>query len=259
MIPEGGLSSTPVPGQITGGRALTETFFRDFETAGVDFNDPSQGLQVKVWRARIVNNSRIVLDAEGVPETEVIIAAGVSEVSFSFDSNMEYAVAYMQGNLAQLSWFDTTVNERVLVEYPGVTNPRLTLDDKRATQTDRELILAYVRDNNLYIRQQSDRFLVEILLQENVNARLLKFGLNDQLRLQFEFIPLVEKQHRGAGRSGGEPPREKTQGRVTGPQQLREQARMQKERDLMLLQRLEREEAARKRREYDAIALLLLS
>lgn len=188
MIPDNSLSSSPVYGVIQGGRALTESVTEDYETGGVALNDPSEGLQVKVWRARIVNQSSIVVDADGITPFIVVTGSSITEVSISFDSNMQIVVAYTDNNVAKLYWYDTLTAGYVTTEYPGAKNPRVSLDDKRDVQSDnRDVIFAYIRSGGLYFRMQRDRYEVEYLLNSSVTGLFLKFGMNNKLRLQFEF------------------------------------------------------------------------
>jgi hypothetical protein len=70
----------------------------------------------------------------------------------------------------------------------GVVTPRITYDDKRQLGSGgysvSDLVLAYVLDDNLYIRLQRDRFSIAYLLAEEVTP-LIKIGFTRALRLQF--------------------------------------------------------------------------
>lgn len=187
-LPDGVLSTEPVEAPFLGGRALPVTDIRDYETGGIALQDPSQGLLVQTWRARILNNNTdIVVDADSVAETTLISGTNITEVSLAFDSNMNPAVAYVEDGTAKLYWFDSTLPGQTTTEFPGIVTPRVSLDDKRPLQSAiRDVIFAYLRDGNLYYRQQRDRYLTEYLLQEDVGSPgLIKIGMNRQLRFQF--------------------------------------------------------------------------
>jgi len=67
----------------------------------------------------------------------------------------------------------------------SVSSPKLTMDDKRESQSaSNDIIFAYVKSGSLYYRQQRDRFQTEYFLRSGV-AKLKKIGMNDKLRLQF--------------------------------------------------------------------------
>ncbi|WKT59097.1 hypothetical protein Q2E61_09170 [Microbulbifer thermotolerans] len=188
MLPDNTLSSEAVPAPFTGGRALPVTDVIDYESGGIALQDPSRGLSVQVWRARVAhNNSAIVLDAEQVAATTLITGNNITEVSLSFDSNMRPVVAYVDDGVAKLYWYDTQQSAQVITEFAGAITPRVALDDKRALQSaGRDVIFAYLRGGNLYIRQQRDRYQTEYLLQASVDSPgLIKIGMNRELRFQF--------------------------------------------------------------------------
>jgi hypothetical protein len=135
-----------------------------------------------------------------VPEFVAFSAPGITEFSFSFDQNMRLAIAFVQDGVAKLRWFDSVPGQTVITEYPSAITPRVVLDDKRFTQTSAsDIIFAYMRNGDLYYRQQRDRFQTEIdpteLMPEPERTQtrernalspgLIKIGFNRQLRLQF--------------------------------------------------------------------------
>lgn len=192
MIPEQRLSITPVPGALLGARGSRPvTATHDYEDGGIALNDPSRGLQFQVWEAYLQNNN-IVLEAPGYPPTVVYTgAAAITEVSLAFDQNMRPTIAFVEGGQAKLRWFDSVPGQQVVtVLDANVVNPRVTLDDKHPLGVpDSDVILAYLRLGGLYFRAQRDRYGVEYPLQAEAPAELIKIGLSDQYRLQFEFAP----------------------------------------------------------------------
>lgn len=131
----------------------------------------------------------MMLDAREVPEFVWIAIPRMTEISFSFDANMQPAVAFVADGQAYLNWYDNTVPGYVTTTLSAdVETPRVTLDDKRHVGSNgyqvSDVILAYTRGGNLYYRQQRERYTVERLLKEGVTP-LIKIGFNRQLRLQF--------------------------------------------------------------------------
>lgn len=193
MMPQNRLSTTTLPSPFIGARALAVTDVTDYEDGGIALNDPSAGLMYQVWRARLIDDV-VILDTPYNTESftyanPIIILTGtdLTEISFTFDQNMRIALVYMQGGRAKLEWYDSSVESRVTTTLAeGISCPKIFLDDKRVMENSTsDIILAYVKDGNLYMRMQRDRFLIEYLLKTGVKWRLKKFGMGHNLRLQF--------------------------------------------------------------------------
>lgn len=189
MIPANSLTSEPILGNYLFPDNLATSKTRDYELGGVALNDPSQGLRVQMWVCELVGNN-VVVYAESVPQTTLFTREGIEEISFTFDQNMNPAVAFVQNGVAWLWWFDSVPSEQVFTELGAdYVTPRVCLDDKRKLQSGTsDIILAYVRNENLYFRAQRDRFAVEYLLKSGVGGTLVKVGMTDQRRLQFELL-----------------------------------------------------------------------
>lgn len=207
MLPDDGqFSSSPVPSVFTGGRALPVRDVVDYELGGVALNDASQGLMLQMWRAQIVDDNKIVLDAQNVPEATIINGINITEVSFSFDRNMNPAVAYVEDGVAKLYWYDSTLPGMTTTVYPDIVTPRLSHDDKRDLQSAiSDVIFAYLRneggENRVFYRQQRDRYTIEYdptaalepSIRDDYRAQvaaspgLIKIGMSRQNRFQFMF------------------------------------------------------------------------
>lgn len=205
MLPDNTLSTQPIPTRFSGARSLPITKTVDYEDGGIAFNDPSQGLLYQRWRAKIVGDD-IVFDSPAVTPVVVFTRPGITEISFTFDQNMRPVIAFFAGGRGYLRWYDTAVGNQVVTPLAeDVITPRVTLDDKRATQSGiSDIILAYKRGNNLYYRQQRDRFTIEydptadMPEPERSETRaqiarskgVIKIGMSRQLRLNFmlEFL-----------------------------------------------------------------------
>lgn len=183
------LSTYPAPSPFIGSRSRSISKRRDFEDGGIALNDTSQGLLYQQWRAILINNQVLLTSATQTTPVVILSATGIEEISFSFDQDMRHCLAYVQNGNSKFLWYDPDVAEYVTIDLPsGTITPRVALDDKRPEFIDNsDIILAYVRDNNLYFRKQSDKFLTEYLLSTAVNYGLTKIGMGTALRFQFEF------------------------------------------------------------------------
>lgn len=169
----------------------------DYERGGVALSDPSLGLDVKTWRARLVGD-QVRISAEPYDtETVYLEASGITELSLAFDQNMRPMVAFMQGGAAKLNWYDSLAGEVVTTTLAaGTRSPYLALDDKRDGQSgSSDVILAYILGNRLCTRQQRDRFTIETTRKWFVgNAVSIKrMGMNAGLRLQWELTGLQNR------------------------------------------------------------------
>lgn len=189
-LPGNVLSSSPVKAEFlqpdaSGRKSKTE----DFERGGVALNDVSQGMNVQDWRVRIVGTTmRLGVYPDGV-ESDLFLAAEVSEVSLAFDQLMRPAVAYMQAGIAKLYWYDTALSAQSTLTIGAVRTPFLCLDDKRATQSSTsDILLFYLTGTELRYRQQRDRFTIERTLATGLDGGsfITRCGMGTNLRLHIE-------------------------------------------------------------------------
>lgn len=190
-LPENVLSTTAVPSAFIGARAVVYPGLVDYMDGGVAIQDPSRGLDFQVWAAAVKSNfveDWIELSAPNTPAFTVYTGIGITEVSLSFDQNMQPAIAFVEAGTAKLTWYDTTVAEMVVTEIPGnVSNPRVALDDIRPSQSAvSDIILAYLKDGALYYRQQRDRYTIERTLDPGPWSALIRTGMGSNYRFQFQ-------------------------------------------------------------------------
>ena len=188
MLPGQALSASVDSGSFLGPRSGRVDLLVDHEWGGADFNDPTMGPRYQPWWC-VYACGQVVVGADSVPATVMYEAEGITEISFCFDQNMNFNLAFIQNDQAKIWWYDTTINDmRVTSLAADVENPRLSLDDKRDIASNiNDLILAYIRGTGLYYRQQRDRYETEYLLSDSVPGPLLKVGMNNRYRFQFEF------------------------------------------------------------------------
>lgn len=189
MLPDHVLSTTTYPAQFRYPRNIPKRPLIAYEYGGVALNDPSQGLRVKVWKGEYIDGN-VVVSAPGVPPTSVLELANIADFDFTFDQNMQVAVAYeLIGGGSRFLWYDNTISDYVTLELPaGSITPRCALDDNRDSQTNAsDIILAYVRAGHLYIREQRDRYAVEYDLSDQAGpGGLIQIGMNRLWRFQFQ-------------------------------------------------------------------------
>lgn len=214
MLPQNALSTNPVVGNFIQGRAQTVNLLVDYESGGIGLNNPSAGMLYQIWKGELLNLRDIYISAPNTPRTHLVSTGfACTEISIAFDQNMRPHVAYMDGSFARFYWFDPTIPGPAILTLPaGSRNPKVTLDDKREIHSsDSDIILAYMRGTSLYFRFQRERYLIERLLKTNVVGDLLKIGMADSSRVQFQFgvrmtqEELIEKLAAGSPISGSTP------------------------------------------------------
>lgn len=194
-FPYNSLSSEPVPGVFLGsGAANILDRLRDYEEGPISEQDPSEGLMYQEWRAYIKDNN-IILEADNLPPRVVYEGQGeLTDISIAFNQNGNLHYAYVEDDVAKLFWYDTTTSQFEVMTLPaGSRTPKITLDDKRLTQTtNSDIILSYIKaDNGLYYRQQRDRFQIERLLHPGPFVMIRQMYMNNGWRLQWLLVPGV--------------------------------------------------------------------
>ena len=168
-----------------------------YQLGGISVSDPSKGLQVQTWMAQLVNpalsTSYVTLSAPTYPTQTLYTLSYISQISLAFDQNMKPCLAYMQQGLSYLWWYDATIPGYTVVPLPsGSYSPQVTLDDKRLVsvqQSFTDIVLIYLRNANMYMRQERDRFTTEYVLLQGIeyyNPQLYKIGMcsSDRLLIQ---------------------------------------------------------------------------
>lgn len=192
MLPQKVLSTLAVTADFKSPRDRYKQALIDYELGGVDLNDPSEGLEVKVWTAQYVS-PYVVLSADGVADNQFLEQLGIVELSFTFDQNMQPFIAYtLSDETSAFYWFDSTVPGFVTTTLSaGSRNLRASLDDKRDQQTAiSDIILAYIRDTKLYFRAQDDRYDTEYelyTLADMDKYELGRVGMNTLAAPRFQF------------------------------------------------------------------------
>ncbi|WP_313319597.1 phage tail protein [Stenotrophomonas sp.] len=202
MLPQGGGLSTKAA--ISGFSYPVKTplpidNLQDWELAGKYLNDPSEGLRVKVWAVKGVRNADtgsidvLVSAPGGVSPTEasrvLFSGADITQLALAFDQNMSPFVAYTQGDSAKIYWYDPLVPGMAVTTLPaGSYDLRCCMDERRAFNVaNSDIVLSYIRDGNLCVRYQRDRYANEIVRRAGVgtSARLVSMAMNRGGRIQW--------------------------------------------------------------------------
>jgi len=194
-IPGDRLSSLYLTGHFLSPDDLDNYPLLDFELGGVGLNDASEGQRYQVWTCRYFPaTGDFVVEAPNTPPTIVHNAMGVTELSFTFDNNMQVFIAYVQSGQAKFYWWDTNIAGFTVSNLPaGSLTPKCCLDDKRETQTTaNDIILCYVDGGALYERKQRERYQTAHLLEDpflhpvyGLPAVIKRVGMNVKNRLQW--------------------------------------------------------------------------
>lgn len=162
----------------------------DYEQGGVALNDPSLGLQVRNWTCWWNGDDGwVYVQPEGGSATQVIQDTAITEVAFSFDQNMNIALAYVTAGVLKFRWYDSLISGFTTTTIGSARSPRVSLDDKRPMHlAESDVILAYISGDSLYYRQQRDRYVTAYFLRDEIEptVRLRNLGMSRNLRLQFD-------------------------------------------------------------------------
>jgi hypothetical protein len=147
-------------------------------------------LQTHSWAAEYIDGEIIIYrDDSPNNKVAVIIANDVTSISLAFDSSMRPTIAYIQDGIGKLYYYNTATQAVETLEFTGVTSAQVVNDDPRPELTEfNDIIFAYTKNNNLYYRQQRDRYTIEYLAASDIgeNNILKRLGPTSGLRLQFE-------------------------------------------------------------------------
>lgn len=162
---------------------LTESY----ERGGIELYNPKYGLQDYIWKAWIENDTVFIKRDDLDNAVEFLKDKNISEIDLSFDQNMNPHIAYVADNIPKLYFYDTAQAVYVTMSFDNIKNPKISLDDKRDFSISQSnIVFAYMRDNNLYIRLQRDRFGVEYLLKSfDDDTTLYRIGMGVNNRFLF--------------------------------------------------------------------------
>lgn len=173
MLPDDTLAELPQSSFLPPRNKVTSAI-DCWELGGVALSDTSEPF--KYFWYGYVKGKAIYLHRSGAePVTVLAFAGSVTEMSFSFDQNMRPVIVYVEDGITKLYWYDASAGQNVLTLYPNITNPRLSLDDKRKFNIgNSDIIFAYATNHNrLCYRLQRERYGAEHLLRVDDDKTLI--------------------------------------------------------------------------------------
>ena len=187
-------STTAVVGALLAPDNVPKRAAIDYEMGGVALQDPSQGLRVQQWRAwfdPMAAAPGVFIESATQPQLQIFEQNDIAWLSFCFDQNMRWSAVYtLNDDSSYLRWYNSLIGDyEILALDKGVISPFLTMDDKRATQMDKnDMILAYIQKQTVFVRVQRERFLIPHVWAEKIpkDCIIRNFGMSNKLRLQME-------------------------------------------------------------------------
>ena len=156
----------------------------DYEDGGINLQDGSEGMLYQVWTGYIENNNITLTAPNQSAPTIIYSGTSLSDLSFTFDTNMNPHAVFTDGGVPKLLWYDTTIPAQAIMTLEWNDIAAIFLDDKRPRQTGiADIIVFYVRSESLYYRLQRDRFGTEYLLKAAVgDSGVVVVGMGSNLR-----------------------------------------------------------------------------
>lgn len=171
-------------------RANIYQLLEDFERGGIALNDGSQGLDVQDWKAWYSGTTIWLAPYPyDVPAAVLTGLVDVTEISLSFDRNMNPAIAYIIAEVTYLYWYDGQIAAMTTSTFDAST-PLLTHDDKRDINSNNsDVLFFYVRQGYLRYRQQRDRYLTERTISAVPSGRIIRAGMASDFRVLLVYRP----------------------------------------------------------------------
>lgn len=197
-LPDNQLATAPVFAEYIDPYTRYTGDLEDWEQGPISLNDPTQGLDYQMWFLSYVsdeddpNYGDFVIEAEDTNETSVVInVPNVARLGLAFDQNGDPFICYeTYACTAHYYYWDTVEGDYVTRTLPaGSRWVACCLDDHRYSQTSTsDSILAYIRNSDLFYRQERDRYTIERNLtnDQSISGELYKVGMTENLRLKFD-------------------------------------------------------------------------
>lgn len=182
------LSTTPVRSTYVERQNQRTNLLIDWEMGGAVLNQPLPNRFTHVWRLWSDGHT-VFINRDDLSDSQIVFSApGITSVSLSFDQVMRPHVAYVSEGVAKFYYWDTLANSFQHMNLNSAAKyPRTASDDKREFFIGQDdVFVAYMINDSLYIRWQSDRFLDEKLLAANTGKKMLvQVGMSNANRVQF--------------------------------------------------------------------------
>lgn len=167
-----------------------ETKLVDRALGGIALQNTSEGLNYQIWEIYYESGSVRIKGLSNNLTYSLLSLDGITELSLAFDLSMNVSFSYVVNGEAFLSFYDAFTQSYTTLHLENCRSPRMTYDDTREMQTNTsDVICAYINKETLQLcyRLSRDRFTIEYPLKSVAeNARLIRVGMTDKLRLQFK-------------------------------------------------------------------------
>ena len=193
-IPQGRLSTTPVPGIILPPDSRQFHALINYEKGPVAVENTTEGLLYQDWTLTWdPGTGKVWLTPETTGSAvDFQTIADIKHITFAFDQNGRVSLAYSTSVSSFLYWYDTALGVTVTTDLGSdVRIPALFLDDKRDRQSKvNDMLLWYTKltgvdTYSLYMKRQRDRFLNEYLMDTDLPAgNIENIGMSDEIRVQ---------------------------------------------------------------------------
>lgn len=120
----------------------------------------------KLIRAYYDSSDDTVKYTEDMVVRTIFTMPNISAISFTLDLNERPLCVYVKNKSTWMYWYDSNIGAMIHTEY-GIEyqTPQIAVDEQRHQNANNaDVIFAYVKDKQLYIRYQRHRFTTEILL-----------------------------------------------------------------------------------------------
>ena len=128
---------------------------------------------------------------------EVLTVPNLTALSFTLDQNLRPLLVYVQNKKTYMYWFNSAVGKmEVKLWGEDYLTPQVALDDLRIENSSQiDIVFAYIRNDNLCIRYQRDRFITETVL--GPSDRLFQIGALNNHRFGFKTFTRVKPTEQG--------------------------------------------------------------
>lgn len=162
----------------------------DYELGTSAIATPSSNGFTELWSCyydKVTGAIQLFKVSDPEAKSTVTSVMNARYIGFAFDQNMRPSVCYSLGDDAYLYWFDSMLGTFTITHIPNAVTPCVNLDDPRAISSAvNDIVLAYISNDQLCVRYQRERFLIEHILDTlPPNRRLRQIGMNLQYRYQF--------------------------------------------------------------------------
>jgi hypothetical protein len=152
---------------------------------GVALNNITQGRRFKIWVC-YYEAGLIKVKPENEAVVFTLAQANVLSLSLAFDNAMNIVLTWKTSTGVNLYYYDTITLGYITTHFPGVTSSIVSVDnDIGFYTTDSDVLFIYTKNNNLYYRQQRDRYDTERLIG-NTTKLIKRVGLSTVNRFQIQ-------------------------------------------------------------------------